>query len=131
MSDFQELPCRSSEWKECRSIARQLLLNNGFSGHTMMDNPVFHGERRLDRRIPIGCAAVVRRGGGEAVPAMCVALSVRGMTIHAAYVPGEAEVIDVEVKSATPLVVCLAVKRCHALGGGLYEIGGEIVRVIE
>ena len=96
-----------------------------------MDNPASYNERRLDRRIPIGCPAVIRSKGGEAVRATCVALSVRGMTIHAAYVPGEAEVIDVEVQSTSPLVVRLSVKRCHALGGGVYEIGGEIVRVIE
>ena len=68
--------------------------------------------------------------------AECIELSVSGMTLHAAYVPGELEVIDVAVMSPgaglgrPPLVTRLKVIRCHALGDGRYEIGGSIVRVI-
>ncbi len=94
-------------------------------------------DRRLDRRIPLGCTATIRpRHGGE-IPAECIELSVGGMTLHAAYVPGELEVIEVVVSGPTdslgrpPLVTRLEVRRCHALGGGRYEIGGAIVRVVE
>ncbi|WP_246034687.1 hypothetical protein [Azoarcus indigens] len=58
------------------------------------------------------------------------------MTIRAAYVPGELEVIEVAVASPgaqldrPPLVTRLQVKRCHAVGDGIYEIGGAIVRVL-
>lgn len=93
-------------------------------------------ERRLDRRIPIGCPATIRLRTGETIPAECVELSVGGMTLRAAYVPGEAEVLEVAVASPggalerPPLVTRLEVKRCHALGDGFYEIGGTTVRVI-
>lgn len=93
-------------------------------------------ERRLDRRIPLGCSASILLANGEAVPAECVDLSIGGMTLRAAYVPGESEVIEVAVISPSdrvdrpPLVTRLKVTRCHALGDGRYEIGGTIVRVV-
>jgi hypothetical protein len=90
-------------------------------------------ERRLDRRIPLGCAAAIHLPGGDTVPAHCVELSIGGMTLHSSYVPGELEVLEVSVSSPTgaaPLVARLEVKRCHAVGGGRYEIGGAIVQVI-
>lgn len=93
-------------------------------------------ERRLDRRIPLGCPASILLRGGESIAAECIELSIGGMTLHAAYVPGEAEVIEVLVASPgsqldrPPLVTRLKVTRCHALGDGRYEIGGSIVRVI-
>ena len=94
-------------------------------------------DRRLDRRIPLGCAAAIRLRTGERIPAECVELSVGGMTLRAAYVPGEAEVLEVVVSGPAdglgrpPLVTRLEVRRCHALGEGRYEIGGAIVRVVE
>ena len=93
-------------------------------------------ERRLDRRIPLGCSASILLRNGETVAAECTELSIGGMTLHAAYVPGESEVIEVAVRSPgdrlerPPLVTRLKVTRCHALGNGRYEIGGSIVRVI-
>ncbi|MFN4063940.1 PilZ domain-containing protein [Parazoarcus communis] len=93
-------------------------------------------ERRLDRRIPLGCAASILLTGGRTVAAECIELSISGMTLHAAYVPGEAEVIEVLVAPPServerpPLVTRLKVTRCHALGDGRYEIGGAIVRVV-
>lgn len=93
-------------------------------------------ERRLDRRIPLGCSAAILLPGGDSIAAECIELSIGGMTLHAAYVPGEAEVIEVVVNSPNerverpPLVTRLKVIRCHALGDGRYEIGGTIVRVI-
>ncbi|TAH41739.1 MAG: PilZ domain-containing protein [Betaproteobacteria bacterium] len=95
-----------------------------------------HDDRRLDRRIPIGCQALIHHGQGGRIPARCMELGVGGMTLHAAYVPGEGEVLEVAVVAPEggverpPLVVRLQVKRCNALGGGLYEIGGAIVRVV-
>lgn len=94
-------------------------------------------DRRLDRRIPLGCSATIRSKSGETIPAECVELSIGGMTLRAAYVPGESEIIEVAVQSPDervprpPLVTRLQVKRCHAVGGGVYEIGGAIVRVVE
>ena len=94
-------------------------------------------ERRLDRRIPLGCAASIRLRSGETLPAECVNLSVGGMTLRAAYVPAEAEVIEVAVASPggalsrPPLVTRIEVRRCHAHGNGLYEIGGATLRVVE
>ena len=93
-------------------------------------------DRRLDRRIPLGCPASIRLRSGETIPAECVELSVGGMTLRAAYVPGEAEILEVAVSSpggpsaVPPLVTRLEVKRCHALRNGLYEIGGTTVRVV-
>lgn len=95
-------------------------------------------DRRLDRRIPLGCAAAILLPNGERLAAECVELSVGGMTLRSTYVPGESEVIEVAVLSPgserlnrPPLVTRLEVKRCHALGDGRYEIGGAIVRVVE
>ena len=94
-------------------------------------------ERRLDRRIPLGCPASIRLGNGEIIPAECVDISVGGMTLRAPYVPAEAEVLEVAIASPggavsrPPLVTRLEVRRCHALGNGRYEIGGTTVRVVE
>lgn len=93
-------------------------------------------DRRLDRRIPLGCSAAILLDGGQSIEAQCIELSVSGMTLHAAYVPGELEVIEVAVISPAdrverpPLVTRLKVMRCHDLGDGRYEIGGAIVRVV-
>ncbi|MBD5803460.1 hypothetical protein AZOA_29000 [Azoarcus sp. Aa7] len=104
-----------------------------------MNDRASHIERRLDRRIPLGCPAVIRLKTGETVRAECVEISVGGMTLRAPYVPGVAEVLEVMVSvpgsngsipSRPPLVTRLEVKRCHALGQGLYEIGGTTVRVV-
>ena len=78
--------------------------------------------RRLDRRIPLGSA--------------CVELSVGGMTLHSAYVPGESEEFEVRVESPEgrvsrpPLVVRVIVRRCNAIDDGLYEIGVETVQIV-
>ena len=91
-------------------------------------------DRRLDRRIPLGCNAAIRLESGEILPAECVELSVGGMTVKAKYVPGESEMVEIAVTSpggAPPLVAMVEVRRCHACGDGRYEIGGSIVRVVE
>lgn len=67
----------------------------------------------------------------------CLDLSVGGMTLRAAYVPAEAEVLEVVVASPEgplsrpPLVARVEVRRCHAVGDGVYEIGGAIVAVVD
>ncbi|AYH45494.1 PilZ domain-containing protein [Azoarcus sp. DN11] len=102
-----------------------------------MNDRASHIDRRLDRRIPLGCPAVIRLKTGETIRGECVEIGVGGMTLRAPYVPGEAEVLEVMVAvpgsgsvARPPLVARLAVKRCHALGQGLYEIGGTTVRVV-
>jgi hypothetical protein len=102
----------------------------------LMNDRISMTERRLDRRIPLGCAATIRLRGGDTIPAKCVEISVGGMTLHAAYVPGETEIIEVVIKppgdaaSHPPLVTRLEVKRCHSVGNGVYEIGGTTLRVV-
>lgn len=106
------------------------------NGILLMNDHASPPERRLDRRIPLGCSASILLRDGTAIAAECIELSVSGMTLHAAYVPGESEVIEVAIASPServerpPLVTRLKVVRCHALGDGRYEIGGSIVRVI-
>jgi hypothetical protein len=93
-------------------------------------------DRRLDRRIPLGCSAHIRPTEGEEVAAECVELSVSGMTLRASYVPVEGEVVEVVIASPgdkaerPPLVTRLRVIRCHALASGQYEIGGSTVNVV-
>lgn len=95
--------------------------------------------RRLDRRLPLDCAAYIALPGGERIEARCIEIGVGGMTLRAAYVPGENEVIHVIVlgpenslvSSRPPLVSKLEVTRCNAIGDGVYEIGGRIVRVVD
>jgi hypothetical protein len=91
-------------------------------------------DRRLDRRIPIGCPAYIRPNEGEEITAQCTELSVSGMTLRASYVPAEGEIVEVVIASpndrveSPPLVKQLRVIRCHALDdSGQYEIGGSIV----
>jgi hypothetical protein len=101
-----------------------------------MNDRSAHLNRRLDRRVPLGCTAVIQLPHGGRIPAQCVELSVSGMTLRATYVPGEGEVLEVAVVAPEggvdrpPLVVKVEVKRCNPLGDGLYEIGGAIVRVV-
>tara|TARA_R110002049_G_scaffold59920_13_gene161737 strand:- start:2265 stop:2573 length:309 start_codon:yes stop_codon:yes gene_type:complete len=93
-------------------------------------------ERRSDRRLQMGSPARILFDDAAPVDAECVELSVGGMTLRSAYVPGEAEVLTVEVYSPPgglerpPLIAHLRVKRCHMVSPGDYEVGGEIVEVI-
>jgi hypothetical protein len=106
-----------------------------FEGKTLMDYAAPR-DRRLDRRIPLGCSAYIQSRDGGKVQAECIELSVSGMTLHANFVPGEGEVIEVVVVQPNdridrpPLVTRLKVTRCFALPDGRYEIGGSIVRVV-
>lgn len=96
----------------------------------------YYQNRRLDRRIPLGSNAVIRLDGGAEIAANCVELGVGGMTLHAAYVPGEGEQFEVVVASPEgrltlpPLVVKVRVRRCNALEGGRYEIGVATLEVV-
>ncbi|ENO90624.1 hypothetical protein [Thauera linaloolentis] len=104
----------------------------------MKDIPPYQ-DRRLDRRLPLGCPAFIALRSGERIDAVCVEIGVGGMTLHAAYVPERNEVIDVAVlgpqgsptPGRPPLLGKLEVTRCNALGDGLYEIGGRILRVVD
>jgi hypothetical protein len=93
-------------------------------------------DRRLDRRIPLGCSAHIRPNEGEEVAAECIELSVSGMTLRASYVPAKGEVVEVVIASPSdkvehpPLVTRLRVTRCHALASGQYEIGGSTIHVV-
>jgi len=94
-------------------------------------------DRRLDRRIPLGCSAYIRPSEGDEITAECVELSVSGMTLRANYVPAEGEVVEVIIATPPsgrierpPLVTHLRVTRCHATTGGQYEIGGSTVRIV-
>ena len=95
-------------------------------------------ERRLDRRIPLGCKAWIHPPGLAPLEAECVEIGVGGMTLRSGYVPGEGEVVDVEVAgaepgspgSAKPLRARVAVKRCHMLEPGRYELGVQIIEVL-
>jgi hypothetical protein len=101
-----------------------------------MNDRALPSERRLDRRIPFGSRATIRLEHGECVEAECVELSVGGMTLRAGYVPGESEVVTVEIPAPAgglerpPLVVRVQVKRCHQVRQGWYEIGAEIVHIV-
>lgn len=92
--------------------------------------------RRLDRRIPLGSNAVIRLDGGSEIQANCVELGIGGMTLHAAYVPGEGEEFEVAVDSPEgrltrpPLIARVRVRRCNALDAGLYEIGVSTLKVV-
>jgi len=98
-----------------------------------------HQERRLDRRLPLGCPAFIALRSGERVDATCIEIGVGGMTLHAAYVPARNEIIDVAVlgpqgsptPDRPPLITKLEVLRCNARGDGRNEIGGRIVRVVD
>lgn len=93
-------------------------------------------ERRLDRRIPLDCPAVLRPRGGPPVMGQCIELSVSGMTLVAGYVPGAAEVLEVELLPApasarvASMRARVRVRRCHQVAAGRYEIGVETLDVL-
>lgn len=93
-------------------------------------------ERRASRRLTMGSAARLVFVGGTSLDAECVDISVGGMTLRANYVPGDGEVLIVEVPPPTtglprpPLVARVEVKRCNQIRPDLYEIGGAIVEII-
>jgi len=93
-------------------------------------------DRRLDRRIPVNCAAFIHSREGGKIAAECIELSVAGMTLRANYVPAEGEVVEVAVASPNdtverpPLMTRLRVTRCRSIPDGRNEIGGSIVRIV-
>ena len=96
-------------------------------------------ERRLHRRIPLGCKIGIKApGGGEPVVGICTALSVGGMTIQSGHVPRMGEVFEVAVLppelggSFMPLHARVQVRRCDGLEeAGRFEMGVEIVEIIK
>lgn len=95
-------------------------------------------ERRRNRRIALGCEARLFVGG-RATPleAVCTELSVGGLTVHASYVPRSGEILEVLVASPRsaiarpPLRLRATVRRCQRRESGDYEIGLEIVEVLD
>jgi hypothetical protein len=93
-------------------------------------------ERRLDRRIPMGCNAWIKPAGKSPLEAECIELGVGGMTLRSGYVPGEGETLEVQVsplpgaKGAAPLRATVQVKRCHEAEPGRFEIGVAILQVL-
>lgn len=93
-------------------------------------------ERRSGRRLKLGSAALIVLADDTQIAAHCCELGPGGMTLRSTYVPGESEVVRVEV-AAPPgglqrpaLVVRLEVRRCHRVAPDVFEIGGTIVEVI-
>lgn len=103
-----------------------------------MSNFSDHQNRRLNRRLPLDCEACIVLADGRRIEAQCIELGVGGMTLQAAYVPREDEVIEVLVRgpeasplARPPLHGRLEVTRCHALDDGRYEIGGRLAQVLQ
>lgn len=102
-----------------------------------MNDRAAPSDRRLDRRIPLGTEAFILLDFDDRIAAECIELSVGGMTLRADYVPGQSEILRVEIVSPTerlerpPLVARIEVRRCHMLEDGRYEIGGAIIEVLE
>ncbi len=103
-----------------------------------MDRLKLDPERRRNRRMALGCGArLFVHGRGDPLEAVCTELAVGGLTVRAAYVPRAGEVLKVLVASPPggiarpPLQVRATVRRCQRLSSGQYEIGLEIVEVLE
>ncbi len=102
-----------------------------------MNDRAAPSDRRLDRRIPLGTEAFILLDFDDRIAAECIELSVGGMTLRADYVPGQSEILRVEIVSPTErlerpsLVARIEVRRCHMLEDGRYEIGGAIIEVLE
>ncbi|MCB1959636.1 MAG: PilZ domain-containing protein [Rhodocyclaceae bacterium] len=97
-----------------------------------------HDEKRLSRRIPLGCDALIQPiGGQERFTAKCLEIGAGGMTLESKYVPGLAEQLDVLVRQPDggadnpPLHVRVEVKRSHKTASGDYQLGARIVQVLK
>lgn len=96
-------------------------------------------ERRRNLRIPLGgiSARIHVPGQLHPIEARCTDLAVGGLTLRSAYVPRAGEVLRVEVSSPgdrrqfEPLNARVLVRRCHQAEPGDFEIGVEIVDVLD
>lgn len=96
-------------------------------------------ERRRNLRVPLGGidALVHVPGSVRPLAAKCTDLAVGGLTLVSSYVPREGEHLRIEVSSPggqrkfEPLNVRVCVRRCHPVEGGDYEMGVEIVEVLD
>ena len=96
-------------------------------------------ERRRNLRVPLGGieARIYIPGSLQPVAASCVDLAVGGLTLTSSYVPRAGEEFRVEVASPgerpdfAPLNVRVVVRRCHPLSPGSYEMGVEILEIID
>ncbi|MCB1910735.1 MAG: PilZ domain-containing protein [Zoogloeaceae bacterium] len=103
-----------------------------------MDRHQANMERRRNRRIALGCEArLIVQGLATPVDAICTEVAVGGLTLHAAYVPRSGERVEVLVAAprgglALPaLRVWATVRRCQRGEAGNYEIGLEIIAVLD
>lgn len=98
-------------------------------------------ERRSAVRIPVGCeATIVPPPPYSRQSAVCLDLSVDGMTLKTRYVPRPDEVFDVIVVppgsgttpgSARKMHVRVQVRRCQAIAGtGEFSLGVKILHVL-
>lgn len=94
-------------------------------------------ERRTARRMSMHAPAFIEFEDGSRIAAECVELGVGGLSLRADYVPGEGEILTVEVLSPEnaplarpPLRARVEVKRCHRVEAGVFEIGGAIVEIL-
>lgn len=96
-------------------------------------------ERRRNLRMPLGGieARIHVTGSVQPMAARCTDVGVGGLTLRGSYVPQDGEVLRVEVSSPgnqrtfPPLNVRAVVRRCHLRAPGDYEIGVEIVEVLD
>ena len=95
-------------------------------------------ERRRNRRIALGCeASLFIRGQASPIEALCTEIAVGGLTLHAEYVPRAGEQVEVLVASPRngiarpPLRVRAIVRRCQRYQSGDYEIGLEIIEILD
>jgi hypothetical protein len=95
-----------------------------------------HVERRAHRRIRVNCPARLFVPPDRVVEAVCLDLSVGGLTLRAPYVPRHGQTVEVEVIQPTsllampPLRVRAQVKRCHIHTEDLYDIGLCILEIV-
>lgn len=96
-------------------------------------------ERRRNLRVPLGGVEARIHVPGQVLPvaARCTDVAVGGLTLRSDYVPRAGEQLRVEVASPgrqrqfEPLNVRIIVRRCHQIGPGDYEIGAEILEILD
>lgn len=96
-------------------------------------------ERRRNLRVPLGgiSARIHIPGLVQPVAARCTDLAVGGLTLRSSYVPRAGEEFRVEVSSPDqrrvfePLNVRIVVRRCHQVEAGDYEIGAEVIEILD
>ena len=96
-------------------------------------------ERRRNLRVPLGGidARIHVPGSVQPVAARCTDLAVGGLTLQSSYVPRAGEEFRAEVSSPDqrrvfePLNARVIVRRCHQIESGDYEMGVEIIEILD